>query len=90
MLETKAMPTDPTEIRPLVSEPAVRDLRPSYKLVWLALEREGEATQKALIEATELSPRSVRSALVRLEQDGLINERVYLQDARLSVYSVID
>lgn len=82
--------TDPTDIRPLVSNPTVRDLRPSYKLIWLVLDRNGEATQKALIEATGLSTRTVRSALVRLEEDGLITERVYLQDARLNVYSVID
>ncbi|WP_248908132.1 MarR family transcriptional regulator [Halocatena marina] len=79
--------TDPTDVTPLMS-PAVRDLPPSCKLIWFVLDREGEVTQQALIEATEMSPRTVRYALNRLRENGLVSVRPYPMDARQCVYSL--
>lgn len=76
--------------QPLVTDATVRELPPSCKLVWLALDQNGAMTQKAIIDATGLSRRAVRTALARLDNLGLIEKRCYNQDARQSLYSLID
>lgn len=80
--------TDPTDISPLVTDAAVRESPPSCKLVWVVLDRDGQATQKALIERTGMSPRTIRYALSRLIDAGAIEEHVYPKDARQSLYSI--
>ncbi|GAA0663780.1 helix-turn-helix transcriptional regulator [Natronoarchaeum mannanilyticum] len=63
---------------------------PSAKLVYKVLEHDGELTQQELAEATMLSPRTVRHALSDLDEEGLIDQRVYLADARQKIYSLQD
>lgn len=62
------------------------DLPPSAKLVHKVLEIEEELTQKALVEETMLSPRTVRYALNRLKEIGMVEEDVHFPDARQSIY----
>jgi DNA-binding MarR family transcriptional regulator len=81
-------PPDPTTISPLVTIPVVRELPPSCKLVWYVLNQETEATQQALVEATGMSPRTVRYAVDRLHDEELVTVRPYPQDARQCVYSL--
>lgn len=66
------------------------DCPPSAKLVYKVLEHDGELTQQQLAEATMLSPRTVRHALSDLEEEGLIDQRIYLADARQKIYSLQD
>lgn len=63
---------------------------PSAKFVYTVLEYEGPLTQKALAEETRLSQRSVRTALTDLSDAGLVDERVYPDDARQRLYAVDD
>lgn len=69
-------------------EEILSDCPPSAKLVYKVLEHDGELTQKQLSEATMLSPRTVRHALSDLEEHGLIEQRIYLSDARQKIYSL--
>ena len=64
-------------------------LPPSAKLVYKILEYEGPLTQQALCEQTLLPPRTVRYALDRLEDAGLVTPEVYLADARQTLYSPV-
>ena len=69
---------------------ALSDLPPSAKLVHLVLERESPLTQSQLVERTQLSARTVRSALRKLEGRDLVDEGICLRDARKRLYSVED
>lgn len=76
-----------------MSEPSTQsaplaDLPPSAKLVHLVLERESPLTQSELVERTQLSARTVRSALRKLEGRDLVDEGICLTDARKRLYSV--
>jgi DNA-binding Lrp family transcriptional regulator len=62
------------------------DLPPSAKLVFKVLEYDGPMTQKALVEESMLSARTVRYALERLADRGVIEEDIYFADARQSLY----
>lgn len=62
------------------------DLPPSAKLVFKVLEYDGPMTQKALVEESMLSARTVRYALERLSDRGVIEEDIYFADARQSLY----
>ncbi|MFB6133640.1 MAG: winged helix-turn-helix domain-containing protein [Halanaeroarchaeum sp.] len=62
------------------------DVPPSAKLVYKVLEYDGPLTQKRLVEETMLSARTVRYALERLEECGYVDEGIYFQDARQSLY----
>ncbi|WP_317988518.1 MarR family winged helix-turn-helix transcriptional regulator [Haloprofundus salinisoli] len=64
------------------------DLTPSAKLVHMVLQQESPLTQGELIDRTELSPRTVRNALNRLESAKLVNKDICLEDARKRVYSL--
>ncbi|MFP4530706.1 MAG: MarR family transcriptional regulator [Halodesulfurarchaeum sp.] len=64
------------------------DLPPSAKLVYKVLEYDGPLTQKELVEESMLSARTVRYALDRLDDCECIDERVYFQDARQSLYRI--
>ncbi|MFB6086128.1 MAG: winged helix-turn-helix transcriptional regulator [Halodesulfurarchaeum sp.] len=64
------------------------DLPPSAKLVYTVLEHDGPLTQKELVEESMLSARTVRYALERLDECGCIDEPVYLEDTRQSLYRV--
>ncbi|MXR40664.1 winged helix DNA-binding protein [Halobaculum sp. WSA2] len=71
------------------SEPFA-DLPPSAKLVHFVLDRDDERTQTQLVDETALSARTVRTALGRLEDAGLVDESICLRDARKRVYSLTD
>jgi len=64
------------------------DLPPSAKLVYKVLEYDGPLTQKQIVNESMLSPRTVRYAIERLDDVGVVNERVYFADARQSLYEL--
>lgn len=69
---------------------AIKDLPPSAKLVFKALEYEGGLTQQKLAESTHLSTRTVRYATARLEENELITSRIHFADARQHIYSLAE
>lgn len=64
------------------------DLTPSAKLIHMVLKQDSPLTQSELIDRTELSSRTVRNALDRLETAELVNKNICLEDARKRVYSL--
>jgi DNA-binding MarR family transcriptional regulator len=69
---------------------AIADLPPSAKLVYKVLEYDGPLTQKGIVEESMLSARTVRYALERLDEVGVIEEDVYFADARQNLYEITD
>jgi len=67
---------------------AISDLPPSAKLVFKVLEYKGPLTQKGIVEESMLSARTVRYALERLEEVGVVEEDVYFADARQNLYEL--
>lgn len=67
---------------------AVADLPPSAKLVAKSLEYQGSLTQSQLAEETLLPARTVRYALSRLEDVGVVDSRFSFADARKRVYTL--
>ena len=68
----------------------IADLPPSAKLVYKVLEYNGPLTQKGIVEESMLSARTVRYALERLEEVGVVDEDVYFADARQNLYEIVD
>ena len=68
----------------------IADLPPSAKLVYKGLEYDGPLTQKGIVEESMLSARTVRYALERLDEVGVIEEDVYFADARQNLYELTD
>lgn len=68
----------------------VVDLPPSAKLVFKVLEYDGPLTQKGIVEESMLSARTVRYALERLDEVGVVEEDVYFADARQNLYQISD
>ncbi|USZ69316.1 MarR family transcriptional regulator [Halorussus salilacus] len=66
----------------------IDDLPPSAKLVFKVLEYKGALTQKQIVEESMLSARTVRYALERLEELGVVEEDVYFADARQNLYEI--
>ncbi|MEF8789827.1 MAG: MarR family winged helix-turn-helix transcriptional regulator [Haloarculaceae archaeon] len=66
----------------------LRELPPSAKLVAKTLEYEGELTQSRLASETLLPSRTVRHAVKRLEEHGVVESRISFVDARQRVYSL--
>lgn len=64
------------------------NLPPSAKLVYRVLESDGALTQKDLIERTTLPSRTVRYAIGRLRDVGILSVRFYIPDARQSLYGL--
>lgn len=71
------------------TEEELADLPPSAKLVYKVLEYNGPLTQKAIVEESMLSARTVRYALERLEKIGVVEEDVYFADARQNLYEIL-
>lgn len=69
---------------------SVAELPPSAKLVVKVLEYEAPLTQIELAEQTRLNRRTVRWALTRLENNGLIETAPNMLDARQTYYSLAD
>ncbi|WP_336133753.1 winged helix-turn-helix domain-containing protein [Natronomonas amylolytica] len=72
------------------TESTVESLPPSAKLVYKTLEYEGSLTQSELAEESLLPQRTVRHALKKLDDAGVIEESVYLMDARKSTYTALE
>jgi len=70
------------------SDEELGDLPPSAKLVYKVLEYNGPLTQKKIVEESMLSARTVRYALERLDDIGVITEDVYFADARQNLYEI--
>lgn len=70
------------------SKQELADLPPSAKLVYKVLQHEEELTQNELTEETRLSKRTVRDALQRLESIGIVEEGIYIGDARQNLYQI--
>lgn len=87
--QTETEPTE-TETQPADDADAFGDLPPSAKLVHFVLDRDGDLTQTDLVDETALSARTVRTALGRLEDAGLVTESICLRDARKRVYSLTE
>lgn len=64
------------------------DLPPSCKLVYIVLDEKGELTQKEICEESLLAQRTVRHALTRLVDIGLVEDRISFADARQRIYSL--
>jgi len=64
----------------------LRELPPSAKLVAKVLESDSPLSQGQLAEESLLPDRTVRYALNRLEDVGLIGSRYSFRDARKQVY----
>ena len=71
-------------------EETLDDLPPSAKLVFKVLEYNGSLTQKGIVEESMLSARTVRYALERLENIGVVDEDVYFADARQNLYQLTE
>ena len=69
-------------------ETTLEDLTIGAKFVYRVLEYEGPLTQKEVTEQTLLSQRSVRTALVNLDEAGLVTKHVNPRDARQQLYEV--
>ncbi|MEF8786789.1 MAG: helix-turn-helix domain-containing protein [Haloarculaceae archaeon] len=67
---------------------AVADLPPSAKLVAKVLEYNDTLTQSQLADETMLPPRTVRYALSRLEDVGVVTSRFSFADARKRIYTL--
>nr|WP_208288835.1 helix-turn-helix domain-containing protein [Halobacterium sp. R2-5] len=70
----------------------MNDLPPSAKLVFKVLEYDSPLTQAELRDRTRLSKRTTRHGLALLKDANLVEERVYIPDARKRIYEprVID
>jgi DNA-binding MarR family transcriptional regulator len=68
----------------------LRELPPSAKLVAKVLETEAPLSQGRLAEESLLPDRTVRYALNRLQEAGLVESRYSFQDARKQVYYLDD
>ncbi|WP_246998992.1 helix-turn-helix domain-containing protein [Halosolutus gelatinilyticus] len=64
----------------------LRELPPSAKLVAKVLESDSPLSQGQLAEESLLPDRTVRYALNRLEDVGLVDSRYSFRDARKQVY----
>jgi DNA-binding MarR family transcriptional regulator len=67
---------------------AVEDLPPSAKLVAKVLEYNDTLTQSQLADETMLPPRTVRYALSRLKDAGVVTSRFSFADARKRIYTL--
>ena len=66
----------------------VRDLPPSAKLVAKVLEYNETMTQQQIAEETLLPARTVRYALNRLDEEGVVQSRFSFSDARKRLYTL--
>jgi DNA-binding MarR family transcriptional regulator len=83
------MSTTRDGVSPLESEEfreRLRELPPSAKLVAKVLESDAPLSQGGLAEASLLPDRTVRYALNRLDDAGLVESRHSFRDARKQVY----
>jgi len=76
------------------NEQRARKLReyppPSAKLVFRTLERNGTMTINDIEKQTYLPDRTVRYAIKRLKEGGMVTQRFYIKDARQSLYRLAE
>lgn len=72
----------------VVPDNQIRDLPPSAKLVLKVLEYNGGLTQKEIVNKSRLSQRTVRDALERLQDRGVVDKNIYVPDARQNLYTL--
>lgn len=85
--------TEPTTASAYTNETfreRLRELPPSAKLVAKVLETDAPSSQGDLVEASLLPDRTVRYALNRLEEAGLVDCRYSLTDARKQLYYLVE
>lgn len=75
--------------QPTIPEARLREFPPSVKLVLKVLESDGPLTQQELTRETRLPSRTVREAAGRLERAEFVERRVYIPDARQTMYALI-
>nr|WP_255666310.1 hypothetical protein [Haladaptatus sp. DYF46] len=63
---------------------------PSAKLVFRVLEEDAPMTQKGVRNEALLPARTTRDALLKLKDGNLIEERLYLPDARKRLYAPLE
>ncbi|MFW6003664.1 MAG: MarR family transcriptional regulator [Halanaeroarchaeum sp.] len=76
--------------RPANEREKLRELPPSAKLVAKVLEYNGTLTQSAIAERTLLPARTVRYAIGRLEDQGVVTSRHSISDARKRLYRLAE
>ena len=64
------------------------ELAPSAEFVYKTLEQNGSLTPSELADQTRLAPRTIRDAVVRLEDRDLIKQGYCPSDALKRVYSL--
>lgn len=67
---------------------SIENAPPSAKLVYKVLEYNGALTQKEIVDRSMLSQRTVRDALTRLRDIGVVSKEVYIPDARQNLYKL--
>lgn len=75
------------------NEQRVRKLReypPSAKLVFRTLEQNGSMTIIDIEKETYLPYRTVRYAIRRLKEGGMVTQLFYIKDARRSLYRLAE
>ncbi|WP_158057539.1 MarR family transcriptional regulator [Halorussus halophilus] len=80
-----------TEERRLTGEQvtdSIRELPPSAKLVAKVLEYNETLTQSQIADETLLPDRTVRYALNRLDEEGVVDSRFSFSDARKRLYTL--
>ncbi|WP_435157245.1 hypothetical protein [Haladaptatus sp. DFWS20] len=63
------------------------ELPPSAKLVYRVLQEDAPRTQRQLREESLLPARTTRDALTKLKEQELVEERLYVPDARKRQYA---
>jgi len=76
-----------TDVTPDQRRARLDELPPSGKLVYKVLEMEAPLTQSEIAAKTRLSKRTTRYALSELTDADLIDEEVFIPDARKRVYT---
>ncbi len=69
-------------------EHEITDVPPSAKLVLKVLEYNDGLTQKEIVDRTRLSQRTVRDAVKRLQDRGIVEKGIYVPDARQNLYTL--
>jgi len=68
----------------------LKELPPSAKLVAKVLETDAPLSQGELVDESLLPDRTVRYALNRLDEEGLVDCQYSLADARKQVYYLVE
>lgn len=88
MVQEVASPPDPPEADGDEPDVAFDDLPPSAQTVYEVLNEEGPATHKELLTEMEMPGRTIRYAVKRLKEAGIIGERCKLMDCRQCYFFV--